>query len=107
MLLQQRRPQLQQLIGAVLEDANDRRPVGDVERDDPGFAVIGAFEFSAVSTSSVAEAGREPEDGLVGDRDPYQMAMTVHMFVSPRIVRSGQVALYIHAGGAATWRCLS
>ena len=66
-------PQRQQLLGALLEHAEDRLSVGDVERDDPGFAVVGAFEpFGGVDELGFTKAGGELEDGLVGDRDPCE-----------------------------------
>jgi hypothetical protein len=50
-----------------------RLAVGDVERDDPGFAVVGAFEpFGGGDELGFAEAGGELEHGLVGDRDPCE-----------------------------------
>ena len=57
MLLKQRRTQLQQLLGAFIEHAEDRLPVGNVERHDPGFAVVCAFEyFGGVDELGFAEA---------------------------------------------------
>ena len=42
-------------------------------RPDPVFAVVGAFEyFGGVDELGFAEAGGEPEDGSVGDRDPCE-----------------------------------
>jgi hypothetical protein len=76
-LRQQRRPQLRQLLGAVLEHAEDRLAVGNVERDDPGFAIVGAFEpFGGVDELGFAEAGGELEDGFVGDRDSCEPHIT-------------------------------
>ena len=51
-----------------------RLPVVNVERDDPGFAVVGAFEpFGGVDELGLAgRLGGEPEDCLVGDRDPCE-----------------------------------
>ena len=43
-LLEQHSAKLCQLVGAVLEHTQDRLAVGNVERDDPGFSVAGAFE---------------------------------------------------------------
>jgi hypothetical protein len=37
-------PQLRQLLRAVFEHTEDRLAVGNVQLDDPGFAVVGAFE---------------------------------------------------------------
>ena len=62
-------PALHQLVGALLEHTQDRLPVGDVERDDPGLAVVGAFEpLGGVDELGLAKAGGELEDDLVGDR---------------------------------------
>ena len=73
MLLQQRRPQLRQLLGAVLEHPQDRLAVGIVERDDPGFAVVGAFEpLGGDGEFGFAEAGGELEDCTVSDRYPCE-----------------------------------
>ena len=45
----------------------------NVERDDPGFAVVGALEqFGGVEELGVVEGGGELEDGLVGDRNPCE-----------------------------------
>ena len=50
-----------------------RIAVGNVERNDPSFAVVGAFEpLSGVDEFGVAEADGEVEDGSVGDRDPWR-----------------------------------
>ena len=70
-LLAQRRPQLRQLLGAVLEHTEDRLPIGNVERDDPGFAVVRVFKaFGGLDELGLAKAGGEVEDGSVGYRDP-------------------------------------
>src|SRR5688572_25276791 len=72
-LLEQRRAQLEQLLGAVLEHPEDRLAVGNVERHNPGFAVVGALEpFGGVDELGLAKAGGEPEDGSVRDRDPCE-----------------------------------
>ena len=86
MLLRQRRPQLGQLLGAVLEHAEDRLAVGNVERDDPGFAVVGAFEpFGGLDEFGLAEADGEVDDRSVSDRYPCEPHdTTVHMFVPAR-----------------------
>ena len=55
-LLEQRCPQLQQLVGTVLEHKEDRLPIGNAERDDSGFAVVGVFELFC----GVAELASRP-----------------------------------------------
>ena len=59
-LLQQRRPQLQQPFGALLEHTQVRLAVGNVERHDPRFAIVGMFEpFGGVDEPGFADtAGR-------------------------------------------------
>ena len=47
----------------------DRLAVANVKRDDPGFAVVGAFEpFGGPAEFGSAEPGGEVEDGSIGDR---------------------------------------
>ena len=56
---------------AVLEHTEDRLPIGNVERDDPGFAVVRVFKaFGGLDELGLAKAGGEVEDGSVGYRDP-------------------------------------
>ena len=68
-ILQQRRPQLEQPLGTLLEHAQDCLSVGDVERDDPGSAVVAAVESSAVELRR-REPRRSPRAGQSGERDP-------------------------------------
>ena len=76
----QRRSQLQQLLGTILERAEDRLPIGDVERDDLGFAVVGAFEdLGGVDDLGLAEAGGGRRTILSATGIPAShMAATVH-----------------------------
>ena len=49
--------ELEELVVALRQHAQDRLAVGDVERDDPGFAVVGAFGwFGGFDELSFAEA---------------------------------------------------
>jgi hypothetical protein len=85
-LLEKRRPQLEHLLGTVLEHAEDRLAVATVERDDPGFAVIGTFEqLGGVDELGFAEAGGEAEDGFVGDWDPTACRATGSYYHGTRI----------------------
>ena len=70
-LLEQRGPQLQQLLGTLVEHTQDRLPVGHLERHDPGLAVVGAFEpFGGVDELSyLGEQGLRHDLGQ-GDITP-------------------------------------
>ena len=57
-LLQKRRPQIEHLLGAVLEHAQDRLSVGNVERHDPGFAVVGALRGARRGRRARLRGGR-------------------------------------------------
>ena len=76
---------LEHLLPAVLEHAGDRLTVGNVERDDPGVAVVGAFEpFGGIDELGFAEAGGELEHGFVGDRDTCESHERPHTCSCPR-----------------------
>ena len=82
-LVQQRRPQLEQPLGTLLEHPEDRLPVEDVECDDPGFAVVGAFEpFGGVDELGFAGPAASWRTALSATGIPAShMTSTVHMFV--------------------------
>ena len=83
-LLQQGRPQLEQPLGTLLEHPEDRLSVGHVERDDPGFAVVGAFEpFGGVTSSASRRLAASQRTVLSATGIPAShMPPTVHMFGS-------------------------
>lgn len=65
--------ELREAVGAVVERPKDCFSVGDRERDDPAFAVVGVFErFGGVVESLRAEALREFEHQTVGDVEACQ-----------------------------------
>jgi hypothetical protein len=69
-LLHERCPKFEEIVRAVREHAQDGLAVCGVERDDLGFAVVGAFEaFGGLLELDVAEPPCELEHGTIGDGD--------------------------------------
>jgi hypothetical protein len=72
--------ELRKPVGAILKGAEDCCPVGDRERDDAAFVVVGVFEdFGCVAEPFRAEAPGELEHETVRDRE----AGEEHLLNSP------------------------
>jgi hypothetical protein len=75
--------QLGELVPAVFEDAEDRFPLRNGQRDNAPVGVVAVFECAGgLVEVSVAEPAREIEHGSVGNGYPSEHHDTDHTFVS-------------------------
>ena len=92
--------ELRKPVGAVLEGAEDRSPVGDRERDDGAFVVVSAFEdFGCVVEPFRAEALGEFEYETVRDREASEEhVLDSSMFGPPGRERAASSRRWARAG---------